>query len=302
MRRLPPLNALRAFEAAGRHLNLGEAAKELFVTHGAVSKQVKSLETLLGVELTRRTRTGLVLTPEGQRLMPHLTDAMDSLASAVRNIETNEFSGQANVACMPAFTVNWLIPKLGSFSARYPDITINIIPAHGNDPLVDASVDFAILYGRPMWPSRNVQRLSQLELFPVCSPKLLNGPNKIRQPSDLPGHLLVDDIEGTHWREWSAVHGLRLQNTTRTLRFRDFNHCISAARNGLGITMGDNITTATDLLNGTLVRPLREVLQPETKAYYLVTSLTNAISPAAQVFMDWISEEISRTSEISANK
>ena len=202
---------------------------------------------------------------------------------------------------MPAFTVNWLIPKLGSFSARYPDITINIIPAHGNDPLVDASVDFAILYGRPTWPSRNVQRLSQLELFPVCSPKLLNGPNKIRQPSDLPGHLLVDDIEGTHWREWSAVHGLRLQNTTRTLRFRDFNHCISAARNGLGITMGDNITTATDLLNGTLVRPLREVLQPETKAYYLVTSLTNAISPAAQVFMDWISEEISRTSEISAN-
>jgi len=288
MRKMPPLNALRAFEAAGRHLNLMRAADELCVTHGAISKQVKLLEESLDVKLAIRTHRGLNLTSEGQALQEQLSIAFDGIAGAVRNVKRGEIRGAVHVVCMPAFATHWLIPNIASFYARYKDISMTIAPPDGDDPFRDPKVDIAILFGRPQWPNKKAQLLKQMEFFPVCSPVLLSGPKKIRRSSDLKRHVLLDDPEETHWQDWFALVGSENPRNIQRMHFSDFNHTIAAARAGLGVAMGDNVTLAADLLSGSLVRPLEGVLSPESKAYYIITPTEDGLSGPAQVFIDWL--------------
>lgn len=292
---MPPLNALRAFEAAGRNLSISRAADELFVTHGAVSKQLKSLEQQLGLELFDRKRGNLSLTSEGQALLDQLSKAFDNLSLAVRNVRRGEIVGRVKVICMPAFATYWLIPKLSRFVNRYADVKLTITPPTDDDPFRDPSVDVAIMFGRPRWPHLDVRLLKQMELFPVCSPVLLSGEHKIRRSSDLLRHVLLDDPEQTHWVEWFALIGNASAKEARRLCFTDFNHNLAAARAGLGITLGDNLTTAEDLANGTLVRPLKEALRPQNNAYYILAPSGGVMSKPAQAFLEWLTAETTRT-------
>lgn len=294
MSELPPLNALRAFEAAGRNLSISRAAEELFVTHGAVSKQLKSLEQQLGLELFDRKRGGLALTPEGQALLDRLSHAFDELSLAVRNVRRGEIVGRVKIVCMSAFATHWLIPKLSRFVTRYADVTLTLVPPTEGDPFRDESVDIAILFGRPRWPHLNVQLLKQMEFFPVCSPVLLSGEHKIRRSSDLLRHILLDDPQNTHWNEWFALVGNASPKAARRLCFTDFNHNLAAARAGLGVALGDNVTGAADLLNGTLVRPLKEVLRPQNNAYFILTPAGGVMSKPAQAFLEWLTDEAAR--------
>ena len=266
MRHLPPLSALRAFEAAGRHGNLSMAARELCVTHGAVSKQVKALEGSLGVQLTRRGARGIELTPEGIRLLPYLVKAFDGLDAAVRSMDRESFEGSLTVACMPGLAATWLIPKLSLFMESYPRVALTLLPPDSIAAQGGHRVDLEILYGRPDWPDKEVQLLKRLDIFPVCNPRLLEG-KPITTAADLARHTLIDNPQGTHWRDFFVAQGMDPYAAPHLLRFQDFTHCIAAARAGLGIAMGDNVTTAEDLASGALVRPLRQSVRRQSLAY-----------------------------------
>lgn len=291
MKHLPRLNALRAFEAAGRHLSVSQAARELSVTPGAVSKQIKSLEDDLGVELTRRARDGLALTPEGQDLLDKLSVSFDGLAGAVRGVRQGSVTGRVTIVCMSAFASHWLIPKLSRFMARHATVTLTILPLSKAEPYRAHDGDAAIVFGHPSWPTMNVRLLKQMEFFPVCSPVLLNRETQIMRTSDLANHVLLDGSDNSHWQDWFADNGHAFPMNARRLHFQDFNHSLAAARAGLGIAMGDNVTAASDLAAGTLVRPLKGSLQPGSGAYYVLTPAGMSPTAPARAFLDWLADE-----------
>jgi LysR family transcriptional regulator, glycine cleavage system transcriptional activator len=297
MRHLPSLNALRAFEAAGRHLNLGRAAGELNVTHGAVSKQVKLLEEQLAVQLATRTKDGVKLTAHGQTLLPKITRVLDDIALAARDLNADSDGGTVHISCMPAFASHWLIPRLGAFRARHPGIDLIITTLTDSGAKIDPEIDIAICFGTPKWPDMIVKQLTTLAFFPVCSPTLLSQPNKLRKPSDLKNHTLIGSPQGSHWQDWNAFAGLESPMEKQSLRFSDFNHVIAAARAGLGVAMGDNVTVAMDLQQGTLVRPLSQILHSPTVSYYAVLPPERPISRSTQNVIDWIFSEISQLEE-----
>lgn len=297
MRQLPSLSALRAFEAAARHGSLSLAAEELQVTHGAISKQIKALEESVGQSLIRRAGKGIELTVEGRRLMAPLTKAFDALDLAVLGIDGKAFEGSVTVNCMPALAANWLIPRLPQFTEHYPNVSVVLLSAGYAASVAGEGADLSIIYGQPNWQDTRVQLLRQLDLFPVCSPKLANGPHYIRKLPDLLHHVLLDDPEGMHWQGFLASHGLDASAAKRTLRFQDFSHCLAAARTGLGVAMGDNITTAGDLATGALIRPLRETVRRHKVAYYLVTPPNRETAASVRAFSNWLITEMQRSSE-----
>lgn len=291
MRNLPPLTALRAFEALGRRGSVNAAAQELCVTHGAVSKQIKALEAHIGLRLTRREGARIEFTLDGARFFAHVTKAFDALESAARSVHDAGFGGQLTVACMPGLAETWLIPHLPGFQALHPNIALTILPAASAEgPARD--VDLSILYGRPDWPDWTIRLLRRLEIFPVCAPTLAAGPTPLRTVGDLFRHTLIDDPDGTHWRDFFVALGLDPNAPRKTLRFEDFRHCLAAARAGLGVAMGDDLTTARDLAAGELVRPLAEMMRRQSVAYHLVTPSDRPLSPGAQAFVDWLRREI----------
>lgn len=291
LRRLPPFSALRAFEATGRRGNLSHAAEELYVTHGAISKQVKALEDALGVPLTRRAGRGIELTSKGRRLIPYLTKAFDDIDAALRSVSSETFEGDMIIACMPGLTNAWLIPRLPSFLDQYPNVSITVLPA---TQFNNYDADIEIRYGRPDWPNRNITMLRQLDVFPVCSPRLMNGAHPVRRIDDLFKHTLIDEPGGAHWREFFVSQGKDPSTVTRTLRFQDFTHCITAAREGLGVAMGDDLTMESDLAAGRLIRPLLTQVRRQSLAYYLLTAPDQPLTGAMRAFIDWLTIEIQR--------
>lgn len=291
LRRLPPFSALRAFEATGRRGNLTHAAEELYVTHGAISKQVKALEDALGVPLTRRAGRGIELTSKGRRLIPFLTKAFDDIDAALRTVSSETFEGDMIISCMPGLTNAWLIPRLPSFLDQYPNVSLTVL---STNQLNSHEADIEIRYGRPDWPNRNITMLRQLDVFPVCSPRLMNGPEPVRHIDDLFNHTLIDEPGGAHWREFFVSQGKDPSKVTRTLRFQDFTHCITAAREGLGVAMGDDLTVEGDLAVGRLVRPLLAEVRRQSLAYYLVTAPDQPLTGAMRAFINWLTLEIQR--------
>lgn len=291
MRQLPPLSALRAFEAVGRRKSLTLAAEDLNVTHSAISKQVKALEQHLGLPLIKRLGRGIELTSEGRRLVGQLTKAFDELDSAVLSVDSRTFDDTVTINCMPALAGNWLIPKLPSFTDQYPKVRLTVFSATQATPAINEGADVHIIYGRPHWPDKKVILLKQLEIFPVCSPMLAHKA-RLNSVADLLDQVLIDSPEGTHWQDFLLSHGLDGNAVQRRLRFQDFSHCLAAARAGHGVAMGDNVTTINDLATGALVRPFREAIRRQSLAYYLIVHPTRVLSASAEAFCNWLITEI----------
>lgn len=292
IRRLPPLNALRSFEAAGRHLHYGHAGDELFVTHSAVSKQVKVLEEYLQIPLFRRTRNGVRLTAEGSTLLPRVSKALDQLALSVRSLQPETISGPLHISCPPSFASAWLTPRLGQFLALYPDIQIRISTSQDDDETGSHDFDVAIRFGTAAWQNRIVRLLSSVTIFPVCSPALVGGRNGIRKPGDLKHHTLLNDDDGWGWHDWLTKAGVSDIDPSTGPQFSDFNQVIVAARSGLGVALGDSVTIKDDLDRGTLVMPLEVSVQIDV-AYHLITLVEDDELPgAARVFIEWITSAI----------
>ena len=289
-RRLPPLNALRSFEAAARHLSFTRAAEELNVTQAAISHQVKGLEERLGVVLFRRLNRSLLLTDAGQSYLPEVRDAFDRIAEATWRITAHDSVGVLTVSVLPSFAAKWLVQRLGRFREAHPDIDVHVAPS---DDLVDfarENVDLAIRYGQGEWPGLRADRLMTEEVFAVCSPNLLQGPHPLRAPADLRHHTLLHDDLRIDWRMWLMAAGVDGVDSRRGPGFTDSSMVIQAAVEGQGVALGRSALAAADLAAGRLVKPF-DISLPAAVAYYVVCPEATAGRPKIVAFREWVIAE-----------
>lgn len=287
--RLPPLNALRAFSAASRHLSFTKAANELNVTQAAVSHQIKTLEDWLGVPLFRRQNRQLFLTDAGQAYRPVVRDAFEAIAAATERLTRVERSGALTVSVFTSFAAKWLLPRLGRFTTRHPDIEVRLSI---NDAIADPTqdgYDVGIRYGRGNWPRVIAERFLTEQIFVVCSPKLLDGPNPLRTPADLAKQTLLHDDLPEDWGSWLKAAGVEMQ-VKRGLEFNHSEMVLQAAADGLGVALGRSALVADDLAAGRLVKPF-DLALPADGAYWIVYADGDAERPRVQAFRDWVFEE-----------
>lgn len=308
--RLPPLNALKAFESAARHMSLKRAAQELSVTPAAISHQVKALEDYLGVKLFRRLNRALELTAAARAALPKLRDGFDSLAQAVAAMRPQTDSGQVTVSAAPSFATRWLMPRLHRFFASHPEIDVRVsarmrlVTRGGQNSVAERTTidnwleesDLAILYGHGDYPGVRVDKLLALTIAPICSPRLVQGENPLRQPQDLSHHTLLHDDTGTlydgvaFWDVWLRAAGVSDVDASRGSHFSHAVLALEAASDALGVVATFPLLAAAGLAAGRLILPF-ELQVPLQSAYYLVCSETAELRPAVAAFRDWLLAE-----------
>lgn len=294
MTRLPNLKALRAFEAAGRHLSFTRAAAELHVTQAAISHQIKALEDELGVRLFRRGARGLLLTDAGQAYLPEVAAAFARLAQATERLRQAEETGVLTVSVLPSFAARWLVPRLRHFRARHPEIDLRVA---ATDKIVDFErdgIDLSIRYGYGDYRGMFWEHLLAEEIFPVCSPALMqdgaDGRPPLRQPEDLRRHTLLHDDLRTDWATWLRAAGVTGVDPHRGPGFTDSSMLLQAAVDGQGVALGRSALAGDDLAAGRLVRPF-EFSLPAELAYYIVCPEHAADTPKIRAFRAWLQEE-----------
>jgi LysR family glycine cleavage system transcriptional activator len=291
--RLPPLIAVRYFEAAARHLSFTKAAQDLHVTHSAVSHQIKALEEWLGVPLFRRLNRAIVLTEAGQTYVRPVREALEKLGEASRALRAREQSGTLTVSVMPSFAAKFLVPRLGGFRRAHPDIDVRISASERLVDFAREDVDVAIRSGRGTWPGLRIDRLVRENLFAVCSPKLLRGPVPLQTPADLLEHPLMHDSDWPEsmWARWLAAAGVKAEHLTPSLSFNNSSLMIQAAIDGLGVALAQEALVRDDLASGRLVKPF-DIDMPSDYAYYVVAPEATAERPKVRAFRDWLLAEI----------
>ena len=294
-RRLPPLTALRAFEATARHLSVSEAARELHVTQSAVSQQVRALEDHLGLSLFRRAGGRLHLTPAGRDFYPALQSAFDSIDAAAARLTAARAAGALTVSLLPTFAVRWLIPRLGRFQDRHPEIEVRLIATAKLADFTADDVDVAIRYGAGHWPGLRADMLMVEDMFPVCAPGL-----KIAEPADLAGHTLLQvdaDPRREDWQRWLAAADVASMQPAGLMRFDSSAQALEAAAAGLGLALAHRPFVVDDLAHGRLLAPF-DITVPARDAYYLVYPADTADLPRIAAFRGWLMAEASDTTEI----
>lgn len=289
-RRLPPLNALRAFEAAARHLSFTAAAAELNVTQAAISHQIRGLEERLGLKLFRRAGRGLLLTDAAQAYLPEVGAAFDRLVEATRRLHQHDAAGVLNATVLPSFAAKWLLPRLGRFRAAHPEIDLRISSSAEQVDLAREDFDLALRAGGGRYPGMRVDLILTEKFFPVCSPALLSGTRPLRVPEDLRQHTLLHDEPRDLWQLWLNTVGVANIDATRGPGFSDSGMVIQAALEGQGIAIAKGTLAADDLAAGRLVRPFDQSL-PANYSYWLVCPEASAERPKIAAFRDWLLAE-----------
>lgn len=293
-RRLPPLTALRAFEAAARHGSFARAADELYVTQAAISRQVRELEAWLGVPLFARLHRGVRLSAAGERYLASLTAAFDSMAEATAAVLGTGSAASLTVSVEPALAACWLVPRLARFHARHPEIELALDPSNDLVDFRSEAVDLAIRYGSGDWPELALQHLLDIVAFPVCVKGFLTGEKALRRPEDLRHYALLHDDDTDAWQEWLALAGVEGVDGSRGYRFGDTKLALDAAVAGQGVALGDNMLAAADLAAGRLVRPFDGPVST-CRAYYLAAPEAHRERPAVAAFWSWVAEEMALT-------
>lgn len=293
-RRLPSLNALKAFEAAARHASFTEAAEELFVTHAAISRHIRELEEQLGTQLFTRTGRGVTLTEAGQQFGNRLTPLFDAMADATREAAAVGKARRLMVSVEPAIASRWLVPRLGRFNELHPDIELSIDPTtHLVDFRVD-DVDVGIRYGLGNWPEVDMAKLSDVSIFPVCGPGLV-GDGETLQPQDLARYTLLHENRKQWWADWLTANGVQLTSEWKGTTFQ--NHlAIEAAENGQGFALGDQILCTDAILEGWLKRPFASDIKDHGN-YWIVRAKGSKESAPARAFREWLQSEMADTNK-----
>ena len=289
-RRLPSLNALKAFEAAARHESFTQAAQELCVTQGAVSHQVKALEAELGCRLFTREHRRLVITSAGQAYLAVVRDAFDRLASGTENLLQQHRAGVLTVSVSPNFASKCLVHRLGRFAEQHPTIDLRVAATLQHIDFAREDFDLAIRHGDGDWPGLHVTRLCVEELFPVCSPALTRGRNALRSPADLKRYTLLHVNERRDWAAWLEAAKVRDVDVSRGPVFNQASMAIDAAIDGQGVALARSALAAWDLGSGRLVRPFALALKVPY-AYWIVCPKANATLPKIATFRDWLLAE-----------
>lgn len=300
-RRLPPLNALRAFEAAARRLSFTKAAEELCVTQAAVSHQIKGLEEWLGAPLFLRQNRALLLTEAGAAYLPSVKLAFDSLSDATDRLFRRDDSGALTVSTMPSLAAKWLVLRLGRFQERHPDIDVRLQTSSTLVDFTQQDVDVAIRFGVGHWPGLRAERLMSEELFPVCSPALPRREKPLHCPDDLRHYPLLHDDYIINWGMWLEAAGVSGVDVSRGAVFTDSALMLQAAMMGQGIALARHVLVADDIAAGRLIR-LFDVAIPGDFAYYVVAPPHYFQRPKVRVFRDWLFEEAQATRVAEAGK
>ncbi|CCQ73594.1 transcriptional regulator GcvA [Magnetospira sp. QH-2] len=294
---LPPLNSLRAFEAAARHLSFKNAAEELHVTPAAISQQIKNLELLVGAPLFRRQPRGLLLTDEAQQALPLIRYGFQSLAAGFGKMSRRTAEGRLTIAVPSGFGARWLVPRLAEFQQRNPKITVHL---DASDRLVDFARDhihMAIRYGQGDYAGLHEELVLAETAYPVCSPALLRGERPLDEPGDLVHHTLLHHGRETGlerrpwWSKWMKAAGVAPTNTEEGMTFNLISLVIAAAVAGQGIALISKVLVEEDLAAGRLVLPFGGYCPPDWRYGYYVLCRPDAVSdPKIELFKAWLHE------------
>lgn len=291
-RRLPPLNALRAFEAAGRHESFTRAAAELHVTQGAISRQVQQLESYLGVTLFERHHRALSLTPAGRELLPSLTGAFDSIELGVTRMLRSRRRRGLVVRVAPTFAMRWLMPRLNDFAADHPGIEVQMITTIDDAVETDFSrVDLAIVFGDGRWPGLHHDFLAEEYLLPVCRPDIAAT---LKSPEDLRHHVLLHTSPSHEdWRIWLEGAGVTGVDPATGPVFDTLFLAMEAAANGVGIAITDTAMLGKEVASGRLAVPFdRPVRSPY--GYWLVAPAVQLERERVVLFRNWLLDQVAR--------
>src|SRR5579864_8903779 len=281
---LPPLGALRAFEAAARHRSFSKAAEELFVTPAAISHQIHALEQDLGVRLFHRLSRSVELTASARVLLPGLSEAFSGIESSVRRLRAHNDTGTLTVTASPSFAAKWLVLRLHRFQERCAEVDVRISATDEVVDLTKGDFDIAIRYGTGHYPGLEVEKLFTNEVFPACSPQLLAAGPPLRTPDDLRHHALIHDqaVERDPlvptWPMWLKAAGVKDLTATAGLSFNNMSLALDAA------------IAAADIAAGRLVR-LFSLALPDQFAYYIVTAPGTLERPKVRAFRNWLRDE-----------
>ncbi|MEQ8320026.1 MAG: transcriptional regulator GcvA [Rhodospirillales bacterium] len=293
MDRLPPLNGLRAFEAAARHLSFSRAAEELFVTPAAISHQIKGLEDYLGVTLFRRMPRAVMLTDDAQLILPLISEGFDKLSQAATLLKQSESSGVLTVSSAPTFAQKWLLEHLQDFTAAHPDINVRLDARLDTVDFDRDGVDIAIRLGAGKYPGMRVDQLFDEQVVPVCQPKFLEGPHALKEPGDLKHHTLLHVDWGNinapfpDWQMWLASVGVDDVDYTRGPVFTVEGMAIDAAARGNGVALASTYAITDELKKGVLVVPFDRRLTSEI-SYWVVAPERSADQPKVKAFREWL--------------
>jgi len=285
-KRLPPMQTLRAFEAAARLLSFTAAAAELNITQSAISQQIRLLEQELGAKLFDRRTRRLVLTRSGVRFAAATKRAITLVAEAAHEIGHARRVSELAIAAIPSFASRWLVPRLPDFQKRHPIIEVSVFPAFEPHEIELSDADLGILLGDGTWRGYRTEKLATEMVFPVCRPEMAA---KLKHPDDLFAHTLLRDADARHeyWPDWLAVAGTQRQSVTRGPRYDNLSDMVAAVLDGQGIGLVRSAVAAAELEAGRLVRPFA-IEVPARYALYLVWAKRPANRAAAVAFRDWL--------------
>ncbi len=317
--RLPPLSALRAFEAAARHLSFKKAAGELHVSPAAISHQIHTLEDHLGVQLFERLNRGLKITDVARVGLPRISDAFQSLRAGVELMRNTNIGLTVSVNAGPAFSAKWLVPRLHRFAAAHPDTDVRLSASmHSVDgrnaeaqsevegfDAYQSNTDVEVRFGSGAYPGFRVDKLLAVNLIPVCSPKLLTGKHPLHSPFELHHHTLLHDdtleaLEGSpDWSAWLRLAGVTGINAGRGSHFTHGALVLQAAADGLGVGLAMDVLAAEDVAAGRLAAPFATPL-PLPMAYYAVSPVARAELPHVTAFREWLLREAQDSTAVPA--
>ena len=296
-RRLPPLSALRPFEAAARLESFSRAAEELHLTHGAVSRQVRALEDHLGTELFVRHGKRVSLTPAGRAFGERVRAVLDDLMLAAELARPARREGRLTVSVLPSFASRWLMPRLIRFMEAHPKIEVNVNATVALAEFARDEIDLAIRFGQGPWPGLACEKFLEDEYFPVASPRMNRG-KLPRTPHDLAGVRIMRE-DRDYWNRWFEVAGVELDKPIEGPLFNDSTYSLQAAARGEGVALARRSIIGEDLERGTLVR-LFDVAVPCREAYWFVSPRDVAQSERVVAFKDWLKAELAADATAAA--
>jgi LysR family glycine cleavage system transcriptional activator len=297
---MPPLNALRAFEAAARHLSLTRAAAELHVTPGALSHQIRGLEELLGRKLFERRVRAIALTPAGKLLYPGLQTGFAQIREAVEGLGPTRGERVLVISAAPGFTAKWLVPRLYRFTGAHPEIDVRVSSSVGYADFTADGIDVAVrnlpLDAKPD-STLVIEQLIEVSVVPVCAPRLVAAHGPFARPETLRRVPLIHDDALGHlpdypvWSDWFRAVGLAGVDVSRGLRFNSTDHALDAASEGAGVLLAHDVPAYDDLRTGRLVVPIGPALSTR-RAYCFACLASRSERPHVRAFRAWVKQEI----------
>lgn len=298
--RLPPLNALRAFEATARNMSFSKAAEELHLTPSALSYQVRMLEEFLSVKLFNRLNRSIELTECGHRIFPGIRESFEMLDAAMGRLVADTPDHILVISTGPSFAAKWLTPRLVSFMEACPDLEMRISASLGLVDFAEDQVDAAVRFGTGRYEGLHAERLVGDWMTPMVSPQLLKGDRPLRRPADLAHHMLLHDDSAKSlpnspvWGDWLREAGVTGIDAGKGARFNHADHALGAALRGSGIVLGRGVLAADELASGNLVIPFPEFIIDTGFAFYLVCPPEMLARPKVRQFRNWLFDEIDR--------